>query len=199
MSRKCVQEERKQQILEALHRCLLKKPFDKTSIKEIASEAGVNHGVLHYYFKSKEDILLHYIEYVIELYKGLFEDWLQSEGCKIENSQDFLRECCKFVTRKITLNQDLTHTFIEIWEIAIYNPKVKKKLQKAYLEWVETVRSMIVASTGNEETASIASIGGVAFLEGISLLSVVIGPKYFDFESVLREVQTIFLDTLAKP
>jgi len=36
------------------------KPFDQTFIKDIAQAAGVNHGLLHYYFKSKEDILIHY-------------------------------------------------------------------------------------------------------------------------------------------
>jgi len=30
--------------------------------------------MLHYYFKNKEDILLNYIEYVINFYKSIFEE-----------------------------------------------------------------------------------------------------------------------------
>ena len=75
MGRKSGQEEKRTRILEALHACLLEKPFDRTSIKDIARAAGVNHGLLHYYFRSKEDILLHYIDHVIARYKAMFEKW----------------------------------------------------------------------------------------------------------------------------
>ena len=68
MTKKIVREERRSQILEALHRCLLKKPIHQTSIKDIAGQAGMNPGMLHYYFNSKEDILLHYIDYVMDVY-----------------------------------------------------------------------------------------------------------------------------------
>jgi len=61
MIQKMIRNERKIQILQALHECLLEKPFHQTSIKDIARKADVNHGLLHYYFENKEDILLNYI------------------------------------------------------------------------------------------------------------------------------------------
>lgn len=54
MARKKVQDERRLQILKALHTCLQEKSFEKTSIKDIARVAGVNHGVLHYYFTRRD-------------------------------------------------------------------------------------------------------------------------------------------------
>ena len=65
MGRKNIQQERRLQIIKALNRCLLKKPYRDTTIKDIALEAGVNHGMLHYYFKDKEEILLNFVDYIL--------------------------------------------------------------------------------------------------------------------------------------
>ena len=193
MPRKCIQEERRRQILEALHTCLLQKPFDQTSIKEIAAAAGLNHGMLHYYFKSKEDILLHYIEYVIDRYKSLFEEWVDSKGSGIDNPKEFLKASFDFMCRKITLNRDLSKIFIEIWEIAIYNRKVKAKLQKAYHEWLETVNLTILKISGNKRAAVRLSRGLVAFLEGVSLFSVILNTDAAETEALLKDFQAYFL------
>ncbi len=114
MSRKIMKDQRRLEILEALHRRLLIKPFDKTSIKEIAAEAGMNHGMLHYYFKNKEDILLNYIEHVIETYKNMFRTWMESTEVKTETPSGLLAMSLDFMARKITLNRDLSRIFIEI-------------------------------------------------------------------------------------
>ena len=106
MTRKSVQDERRQQILEALHRCLLVKPFDQTSIKDIATEAGLNHGMLHYYFKSKEDILLNYIEYIIDMYKTIFRDWLETNRKTSVSKETLLLSCFDFMYHRLTLNKE---------------------------------------------------------------------------------------------
>ena len=196
MSRKSMQEERRKQILEALHECLLKKPFDKTSIKDIAAVAKINHGMLHYYFRNKEDILLNYIEYVINLYKSMFEEWLKLEGLSYSSSKDFIRGAFDFMFQKITLNRDMAKIYIEIWEIAIYNEKVKSKLRKAYSEWIEIVKQTILEPIKDENTASRISTALVAFLEGISLFLIILDPKDFSFETILKDFQEVFIERL---
>ncbi len=196
MGRKNIQTERRKQILEALHQCLLKKPFDKTSIKDIAQEAKINHGMLHYYFRNKEDILLNYIEYVINLYKSMFEEWLKSEGPSYGSSKDFIKGAFDFMFQKITLNRDMAKIYIEIWEIAIYNNKVKSKLRIAYSEWIETVKQIILEPIKDENKASRISTALVAFLEGISLFLIILDPKDFSFEALLKEFQAALIERL---
>ena len=79
MGRKPVRDERRKQILEAVHTCLLEKPFHKTSIKDIAQKAGLNHGALHYYFKNKEDLLLEYIDYSKNKFDSIFYERFKTE------------------------------------------------------------------------------------------------------------------------
>ena len=44
-------------LLQSAYSTLLNSGSKKTTIKEIAKNAGVNHGLVHHYFSSKEDLL----------------------------------------------------------------------------------------------------------------------------------------------
>ncbi|SFM21267.1 transcriptional regulator, TetR family [Gracilibacillus orientalis] len=50
--------EKRQQILDAAYKVFSTKGFNSSSIKDIANEAGIAAGLIHYYFKSKEELLL---------------------------------------------------------------------------------------------------------------------------------------------
>jgi AcrR family transcriptional regulator len=51
-------QERAKHIIEAATAVMSRKGYDGTSMKDIAHEAGVAQGLIHYYFGSKEDLLL---------------------------------------------------------------------------------------------------------------------------------------------
>ncbi len=54
---------RREQLLEAAARCFAARPFDEVSMKDIAAEAHVAKGLLHYYFQSKRGCYLAVIEH----------------------------------------------------------------------------------------------------------------------------------------
>lgn len=198
MSRKIMKDQRRLEILEALHRRLLIKPFDKTSIKEIAAEAGMNHGMLHYYFKNKEDILLNYIEHVIETYKNMFRTWMESTEVKTETPSGLLAMSLDFMARKITLNRDLSRIFIEIWEIANYNEKVRQKLKTSYMTWIGLAGGFIADKTISEKKALMMGTALVAFSEGLSMLSVVLDQGETELEELLGVFRAIVLSFVEK-
>ena len=196
MGRKSVENVRKVQIVKALNRCLLDKPFHETSIKDIAAEAGVNHGVLHYYFENKEEILLFYIDYIIELYKSQYNDWIAARDGAITGDSQYIKEIFSFISDRITLNKNLSKVFIEIWEIASYNKKVRAKLQKAYQEWITTVTGIIGGKSRNTEVANIMSQAFVAYFEGMALFSVIMQPKDFHTVDILSWVENRIIDMI---
>lgn len=196
MARKRVQEERKQQILKALDACLQEKSFEKTSIKDIARMANVNHGVLHYYFSSKEDILLHYIDYVIEDYQAQLQEWLRETDTEAFKGRDFIREIFGFINHKITLNKTLSRIFVEIWEIALYNGGVREKLRQAYTRWIEELVATTSEHMEDKALALHVSVAMVAFWEGMALFSTIFDPGTLDIEAVLVGFQRRVLDIL---
>ena len=48
----------KDKIIIAAGRCLLEKGSHASSVKAIATMAGVNHGLIHHYFGSKEGLFI---------------------------------------------------------------------------------------------------------------------------------------------
>ena len=195
MHRKKAPEEKKIRILEALNLCLEEKPFDKTSIKDIARKAGVNHGLLHYYFKNKEDILIQYIEYVIDHYKSLFNDWLTDRQAKTADDRKLIEDFFAFMNTRITLNRNLSKVFIEIWEIAAYNSEVRAMLQKAYGQWIDTLSEMLNRVVKDPAGARKISTATVAFLEGMALFSIVLAPEAFDLNDVITGFQQKILES----
>jgi AcrR family transcriptional regulator len=196
VARKSVQKERKLQILKALDRCLQEKSFEKSSIKDIAREAGVNHGVLHYYFSSKEDILLKYIDHVIEDYQAQVQEWLGTKDMRQYNKKEFIQEIFNFVNHRITLNKGLSRIFTEIWEIALYNEDVRKKLRQAYSIWIKELSNILSRYIEDKNFTINISTAMVAFWEGMALFSIIFDENDLKIKDVLEGFQRRILEIL---
>ena len=57
-----MEEIRRDQVIAATTRCIVKKGMVNLSVKDIAAEAGVSTGIIYHYFKNKEEILMHVIK-----------------------------------------------------------------------------------------------------------------------------------------
>jgi AcrR family transcriptional regulator len=66
-------------VLDTALKLFRKHGFDRTTMREIANEAGMSLGAAYYYFRSKEDIVHAYYERVQELHeRALPERWSDS-------------------------------------------------------------------------------------------------------------------------
>ena len=196
MDRKNEPPDKRIRILEALNHCLQEKPFSQTSIKDIARTAGVNHGLLHYYFKNKEDILINYIDYVILHYKAVFEEWFADKRGNGLNQKQMTEAFFEFMNDRITLNRQLSKVFIEIWEIGAYDRAVRQKLQAAYAEWMAALSGILDDGMSDDRTTRRMSTAIIAFLEGISLFSIILDPEQFDCQEILTGFQARILEML---
>ncbi|TME48464.1 MAG: helix-turn-helix transcriptional regulator, partial [Chloroflexi bacterium] len=61
-----VPDQTKERIVDAAYRTLVKHGYHETSMKDIAAEAGLAPGLAHYYFETKEDLLVAAIEHGCE-------------------------------------------------------------------------------------------------------------------------------------
>ncbi|HPC46525.1 MAG TPA: TetR/AcrR family transcriptional regulator [Deltaproteobacteria bacterium] len=196
MARRTVQRERRLQILKALDTCIQEKSFERTTIRDIARAAGVNHGVLHYYFRDKEEILLAYIDYVMDDYSAQARQWLGGIDPGSMTRKAFLEEVFAFVNHRITLNLGLSRVFVEIWEIALYHPQVRDKLRQAYARWIDELSSIVCGHAEDTSFARNVCVAMVAFWEGMALFSTLFGPDELSAEEVLAGFQQRITDLL---
>jgi AcrR family transcriptional regulator len=58
-----MQKDGKQKIIEAAQRLIAQQGVEKTSMRDIAIEAGLTTGAIYYYYKSKEELLYDVMDY----------------------------------------------------------------------------------------------------------------------------------------
>ncbi|HPI13797.1 MAG TPA: hypothetical protein PL135_04225, partial [Spirochaetota bacterium] len=123
------------------------------------------------YFRSKEDILLNFIEDLYERYNGLFEEYMKRSGPPGAPPEAALGAVFEFFNRHITTDKKLQKVFFEIWAVALYNPAVNIRLRKVYRALIGAVESAMSANGGSPQASHLA-IAAVAFHEGIGIFSV---------------------------
>jgi AcrR family transcriptional regulator len=184
MSRKPAREDRRIQIMEALHDCLIEKPFHRTTIKDIADMAGVNHGLLHYYFENKEDILINYVEFTANKFDLIFDELFSEE---FEDPQEEIKnfeEKCQWILNEVSFNQEYTRIYTEIWAIALYNEKLKEKLKEIYTKSREQLAKGIKKFVHSQAMVDRISLTLMAFWEGMSVMSI-----FFDKQDMVDKIE----------
>ena len=75
-----VRDEREESILAAARHALAERGFEATRIVDIARGAGVSTGTVHYYFKTKDDVLVAALRWANETPYRRLETALEEEG-----------------------------------------------------------------------------------------------------------------------
>jgi len=65
-------EVRKQELLSIAMELFLEVGFEKLNVNEIAKKAGVSKGLLYYYFRSKEEILIESVKQEVKKFAGIY-------------------------------------------------------------------------------------------------------------------------------
>jgi AcrR family transcriptional regulator len=183
MGRKPVRDERRKQILEAVHACLIEKPFHKTSIKDIAQKAGLNHGAVHYYFKNKEDLLVEYIDYTQKKFVNMFTERYKAEIQEPTTDIQTFHRKIRLVLQEMSFNAEYARTYTEIWAHAIYNQRVMDKLKDIYRDWREQVFTEVNNFVESKTLARQISLTIIALCEGMSLMAI-----FFDQKDLNSEI-----------
>ena len=103
-----------QKILEAVRKLLARKGYAGTTISLVAAEAGVSRGLLHYYFKNKEEMLANVIQTNMEASVILVADiFAQSES--VESLASALTQALRHI---LETDPDFFNLFFEGWAVA---------------------------------------------------------------------------------
>jgi AcrR family transcriptional regulator len=137
----------RQKLLAAARQLLLTKGHQRATVKEIAKEAGVNHGLVHHYFKSKEHLF-------VELLKSDKSFTLDSVMDVIESKDASVEQVMRDLFPSARLH-------IEFQALSMEMPEVRDALH----EFIESKKTDILQKTNisdpNVVTLLIASIAGL--------------------------------------
>lgn len=130
-------EGRRMQILTATYRCLGRKGFRRTTLKDICREAGLSMGAVYGYYRSKEDIVV-----------ALAEAYRQRNlalGAPPPASGDPVDWLCEIV-RRVATSPDVVDSMridVRLWAEALDTPLLKEQVLLSYRAQVEATERLV--------------------------------------------------------
>lgn len=107
-----IKEQRRTQIIQAVCRCLQNKPSAALTVGDVAKEAGIAYGLIHYYFISKEKLIFDTIDYINDLFAGLIlEEMAPYQGREL--SEETVLEFFRKYHRRLYSDEYLL--YLNIW------------------------------------------------------------------------------------
>ena len=114
-------------IVDAAYRALLKQGYHQTSMKDIAAEAGVAPGLAHYYFETKEDLLVAVIERACSPLDQAWESERERLGGASPSREQGLAQAVagfQFARDEIHKFLDLHRLIFDMFGVGLHNPRI---------------------------------------------------------------------------
>jgi len=123
----------KAKILDAAYRRLAREGYAALSMREIAKDAGVNHALINYHFRTKDQL-------VIDVLDEANRQLLQRQQQMYRGSGGFAD---KWAQARRFYETDLASGFVrvqaELWAAAMSNPELREKFLPRIRAWKEVV------------------------------------------------------------
>lgn len=172
--------DRRHRILIAFHDCIINKGYSKTTLRNVAKQAGMTASHLLYYFSGKDAILEHYFANVAERIVERIESFREENP---ERQIELLSELF-FAGKGITRSE--IGFMLECFGVAVHDTKLKSKKEKLDNYCKAYLKDLFAKSPcGNERAADSAEIA-YAMLMGLRTAT------YFDQRLELSQTLHLF-------
>jgi AcrR family transcriptional regulator len=153
-------DEKTQAILEAARTCLGERGYSATTIAEIAAQAGVSRGLLHYYFKSKEELLAQVVrtstEAQLEMMASMF--------AQSETADDLAAALVGILRAIVEGDPTYINLALELWTLARESPLVARELEDLYRRFREAIQENLAEATARGVISPTIPLDGLAAL-----------------------------------
>jgi AcrR family transcriptional regulator len=152
------------------------------TIRRVAAEAGLSHGLVHFHFKSKAALLAALLE---RLFTGTSAFVVGPEIASIGSPLQRLLALLQQEMRRITSDRPRIHLFFDFWLMGTRQPRIRARMRAELSRYRAAFRPMVEEVLQSEPqrfenvTAEALSAVVVAFIKG-SAVQAVIDPKGLD-------------------
>jgi AcrR family transcriptional regulator len=132
-------QEKSERILKAALVLLAKKGYENTTINDIADAAVVSRGLLHYYFKDKEDLVSQALTF------GFGSMWEKSVGSLAEatSAQELADGMIDVLKKNIQQNPDFSALLFEMWVSGRRSHKIRKVFSDGLNNTVDELKQLL--------------------------------------------------------
>ncbi len=187
---------RREQLIEATIDTIARFGFRKTTLSQVAKRAKLSQGIVNFYFKTKDGLLLETLKFLAEEYEASWKRAVAARGPDPVAALDAIietdlgREVCN--RRKVSV-------WVAFWGESQSQPQFRRlcsKLSDEYLAQTRELISRILDQGGHHQLdADAISHGLNAMINGL-WLDLMIDPKNFDREAAKRACRNYLASVL---
>ncbi|GAB4345702.1 MAG: TetR/AcrR family transcriptional regulator [Candidatus Abyssubacteria bacterium] len=136
---------RRAEIIEATFFCIALKGYSNITMQDIADSAGVSKGVIHYYFRNKEELFL-------SVFEKLVNDLDTYIGRKVDRAKappDKIRAIITSVFEKTKENKKFQVVLLDFWAHSTRNPTLKVANANQYSRYRHLAKKIIAEGIEN--------------------------------------------------
>ncbi|MBI5845013.1 MAG: TetR/AcrR family transcriptional regulator [Deltaproteobacteria bacterium] len=183
MGRKSNAIQKRDEIVWALFDCLAESGHETVTVKHIAARAGLPHGVIHYYFEKKDDIVAALVESITATYVSLFEKAMEGVASPMERVDRMLR----YLVEAFVFDRRLNRAFYNLVQMGFEREGVNLPLRRMLGAYRGTTEGIFLEAGAGVKSAPAACLLA-AMIEGLAL-QWMIDPDALDKDSVWRMVE----------
>lgn len=123
------------QILSALEACIVDKPLDRISLRDIAAQAGMTHPKLLHYFPSKDALVLAYCEYAKCYMSEHCRQWFAAHKASDFDSPLSCINAFMCYVAEGGSEEMRPNATVQTYVLARYNGDIREMVSKEFAEW----------------------------------------------------------------
>lgn len=197
MPRPSVEAERREQILRAACKVIARRGFRAVRVADVAKEAKLSSGIVHYYFSNKRDL-------VRAAFEQNFAHSLERRTAILDSGDDAVTRLRALVEAYLPQDDETVeawHVWAELWVEAIHDPDLQELNDRAYGEWRRIVAGIVrdgqaAGQIGETDAVEVANLL-VGVLDGLAL-QVLAGSRNMNLAR-MRQTCQAFIDRVLLP
>lgn len=186
---------RRAQLTSATYNVVSKKGYYNFTIKDIAQEAGMSTGLIHYYFKNKQDLLLNLLREINRNIRASLQQDLEHLSDPIDRLAAFIERACNLVMQE----KNYFYVLLDFWTQLNHNERMRTAIQKLYTSYrdvcSEILNEGIELGKFNNIDVRYTATMIVSMVQGL-IIQYVIDPDAFDYAHYAHKIKNQIIETI---
>ena len=179
---------RRAQLTKAAYKVVAQKGYNDFTIKDIAEEAGLSTGLVHYYFKNKEDLLFKLLK---EMNANL-RDNLKKALTELTEPKDKLMAFCDEAFDLVDKEKAYFYVLIDFWAQMNHDDRIRQANVKLFQSYRDEISSIIEEGIAKGVFAAMdvkfTSVIIISLIQG-TIIQYVIDNGAFDYRELKEKIK----------
>ena len=179
---------RRAQLTAAAYKVVAQKGYNDFTIKDIAEEAGLSTGLVHYYFKNKEDLLFKLLK---EMNANL-RDNLKKALTELTEPKDKLMAFCDEAFELVDKEKAYFYVLIDFWAQMNHDNRIRQANVKLFQSYRDEISSIIEEGIAKGVFAAMdvkfTSVIIISLIQG-TIIQYVIDNGAFDYRELKEKIK----------